>query len=110
MAILRLRKRWLRSDAAELAARSSDARGGRGAAQSIHQNVDETPRARLPAHVRIPVADSDQGTQQVGRIDILAHIAAGDGALHERGNRTCYQFDRGCMKGGAASCRSSQRW
>src|SRR3984893_13936329 len=80
------------------------------APQPIHQNVDESPRARFPALVGIPITHSDQRTQQVRRIDIFAHIAACDGTLHERRDRTGDQFSRGCIKRGSTACRSSQRW
>ena len=76
--------------------------------QPIHQNVDESPRAGLPARIGVSVAHSDHCAQQVRRIDILAHIAATDGAFHEGGDRACDQFHRSW--GGRASSRSCQRW
>src|SRR5258708_12153418 len=78
--------------------------------QPIHQNVDESPRARFPTRIGIAVADSDQRAQQVGRIDILAHIAAGNRALHEGGDRACNQFHGICSRGGPATSPRCPPW
>ena len=75
------------------------------APQAVHQDVDESPRARFPARVGISITYPAQRTQQVGRIDILAHIAAADGTLHEYGDRAGDQFGgTGIRRGIAAYC------
>src|SRR5580704_5131757 len=78
--------------------------------QPIHQNVDESPRARFPARVGIAIADSAERAQQVRRIDILTYIAAGDRALHEGGDRARDQLCRSCAQGRGAGSRGGQRW
>ncbi len=80
------------------------------APQSIHKNVDEAPRARLPTRVGIPIAHSDHCTQQVRWIDVLAYRAAGNRTLYERRDRACDQFHRSCMQSGRAGHHRSQRW
>src|ERR1700733_11642261 len=80
------------------------------APQPIHQNVDESPRARFPACVGISIAHTDQRTQQVRWIDILAHIAASYRIFHERGNRAGDQLDGGCMRRGSTAGDGCQGW
>src|SRR5271154_1446194 len=74
--------------------------------QPIHQNVDESPRARLPVRIGIAITHSDHRAQQVRWVDILANIAARAGSLHERGDRACDQFSRGRTQCRSAACRS----
>ena len=76
------------------------------AAQSVHQKVDESPCARFPCLVGIPITHADHRAQQVRGSDVFAYRTTVGSAFHKRCHRPRDQFSRVCTQCGRLAGRS----